>query len=213
MIQRPSNWNDVKEPTERQALDINAAVAGVKQAVIKSTDWGDQLCILFDIVEGEYAGYYQEDFNRQQPKPGEEKKWRGVIRLFLPRNDGSEKDEWTKSTLKGMATAFEKSNPGYQWNWDERSLANKYIGILYRNEEWEFNGSTGWSKRPFRCISIDSVREGDFRVPKDKPLNKSTAPSYSAPSYGGNYGGYGDSGSQGYGNYSTVTDEDSKLPF
>lgn len=214
MIQRPNDWNEVKEPSERQKLDITAAVCKVKQAVIKPSDWGDQLCLLFDIVEGEYAGYYQEDFNTQQPGPGQEKKWKGVLRLFLPKNDGSEKDGWTKSTLKGMATSFEKSNPGYQWNWDERSLVGKVFGVLYRNEEWEWDGKSGWSKRPFKAISVESVREGDFRVPKDKPLkNKTAAPSYSAPSYGGYGDSYGNNQSYGgYGSYADDTDSD-PLPF
>ena len=208
MIARPNNWNEIKEPTERRTLDIVAGVAKVKQAVVKNSDWGAQLCILFDLSEGEYAGYYQQDFDAQKPNPGEEKRWKGVLRMWLPKEDGSEQDEWSKRSLKGMATAFEKSNPGYTWNWDERTLAGKYIGIIYRNEEWEYNGKTGWSKRPFRCTSIDKVREGAVKAPKDKPLkNKSTAPSYS-----GDYGtGYGDTYStQGYGNFA---DEEDCLPF
>lgn len=213
MIQRPSNWNEVQAPTEGRKLDITAAVAGIKQAVVQTDDFGAKLCILFDICEGDYTGWYQEDFNAQQPRPGEEKRWKGVLRLWLPKNDGSEQDEWTIRTLKGFTTAIEKSNPGYQWNWDERSLAGKYIGILYRNEEWDFNGSTGWSKRPYRAISVDSVREGSFRAPKDKPLKRDTAPSYSAPSYGS----YGDSynSNQSYGSYGSYTEDTDTdpLPF
>lgn len=200
MIARPNNWNEVKEFSERRKLDINAAVAKVKQAVVKSTDYGDQLCILFDIAEGDYAGFYKEDFDRQMPKPGEEKKWKGLLRLFLPTNDGSEKDEWTKSTLKGMATAFEKSNPGYQWNWDEKSLAGKLIGILFRDEEWEWNGKAGWAKRPFRAISVESVREGSFTVPNKKALNRETNIGYTA--------GYSEPNT-----FATVDDPDEELPF
>ena len=210
MIQRPSNWNEVQAPSEGRKLDINAAVVGIKQAKVQEDDYGAKLCIAFDICEGDNTGWYEQDFRSQQPRPGEDKRWKGVLRLWLPKHDGSEQDEWTKRTLKGFVTAVEKSNPGYQWNWDERSLAGKYLGILYRNEEWEFNGSTGWSKRPFRAISIDSVREGSFKVPKDKPLKKDTTPSYSAPSYGGNYGGY----DQGYkGELAKLEDDDSELPF
>lgn len=195
MILKPSNWNEIKEPTERRELDIVAAVAGIKKAVVQEDDYGAKLCIVFDIAEGEYAGYYQEAFDRST---FEDKKWKGVLRLWLPKNDGSEQDEWTKRTLKGFTTAIEKSNPGYVWNWDEKSLASKYIGILYRNEEWEFNGKTGWAKRPFRAISIDSVREGSFKAPKDKPLkNKST-----------DYGSYSEPT-----NYAVVEDDDNDLPF
>lgn len=197
------NWDDIKEPTERQKLDINAAVCRVIKAAVQNNGYGDQLCILFDIAEGEHSGYYNEEFNLNQ---NADKKWKGIIRLWLPKNDGTEQDEWSKRTLKGMATAFERSNPGYVWNWDEASLKNKLIGILYRNEEWEYNGKTGWRKRPFRAISIDSVREGSFSIPKEKPLkNKST--------------GYGDYSSGSYGGYSETTnfgvieEDDDELPF
>ena len=81
----------------------------------------------------------------------------------------------TKSSFKGMVTSFEKSNPGYQWNWDEASLSGKLVGILFRNEEWEWDGKSGWAVRPFRAISIDSVRSGDFTIPKDKPLKSKTS--------------------------------------
>ncbi len=65
----------------------------------------------------------------------QDKKWKGVIRQFLPKDDGTDNDEWTKSSFKGLTTAFEHSNPGYTWNWEETSLVGKLVGILFRNEE------------------------------------------------------------------------------
>ena len=172
MIRKPNNWNEVQEFTDRPKLPLGAYVCKVRRAVVQSNDFGEQLCILFDIAEGEFAGFFDSDF---KSNTREDKKWKGVLRQFLPRDDGSEKDEWTKSSFKGMVTSFEKSNPGYQWNWDEASLAGKMVGILFRNEEWEWDGKSGWAVRPFRAISIDSVRSGDFTVPKDKPLKNKTS--------------------------------------
>lgn len=172
MIRKPNNWNEVQEFTDRPKLPLGAYVCKVRRAVVQSNDFGEQLCILFDIAEGEFAGFFDSDF---KSNTREDKKWKGVLRQFLPRDDGSEKDEWTKSSFKGMVTSFEKSNPGYQWNWDEASLSGKLVGILFRNEEWEWDGKSGWAVRPFRAISIDSVRSGDFTVPKDKPLKNKTS--------------------------------------
>jgi hypothetical protein len=90
MILKPSNWNEIKEPTERRDLDIVAAVCAIKKAVVQEDDYGAKLCIVFDIAEGEFAGYYQEAFDRST---FEDKKWKGVLRLWLPKNDGSEQDE------------------------------------------------------------------------------------------------------------------------
>lgn len=206
MIKRPHNWNEVQEFTERAKLPVDAYVCRVKRAVVQNNSYGDQLCLLFDIIEGEYKGFYQKDFdtNTQQ-----DKKWKGVLRLWLPKDDESEKDEWTKSTFKGMVTSFEKSNPGYVWNWEENSLAGKVLGILYRNEEWEKDGKGGWTARPFRAMSVDTVRSGDFQIPKDKPLKNKAAPAADAGF--GNYGGYGNYPAPG--TFTELADDDGNLPF
>lgn len=175
MIERPTNWNEVREFSERRELELGAYVCKIKQAGVHTnadgSQPGAQLCIVFDITEGDYTGFYAANF---AANTREDKKWKGVLRLFLPRNDGSDKDEWTKSTLKGFCTAVEKSNPGYQWNWDENSLKGKNIGILFRNEQWAYNGKTGWAVRPFRALSVDTVRNGDYKIPDDKPLSPET---------------------------------------
>lgn len=171
MINKPMNWNEVKEFTDRPKLPLGAYVCKIKKAVVKSTDYGDQLCLLIDIAEGEYKGFYEDDYANNQ---NEDKRWKGVLRQWLPKDDGSEKDEWTKRSLKGMITSFERSNAGYQFNWNEKSLEGKLVGVLFRNEEWEYNNQTGWAVRPFRAISADSVRNGDFTLPKEKPLANRT---------------------------------------
>ena len=167
MIKRPNNWNDVKAISDRPKLPVGAYVCMTKKAAVQSTEYGDVLAILFDIAEGEHTGFFTDDF---AANTNPDKKWRGVLRVWLPKDDGSEKDEFTKQVLKGMVTSFEKSNPGYVFDWNENSLAGKNIGILFRNEEWEMNGKTGWTARPFRAISVDSVRAGTYTIPKEKPI-------------------------------------------
>lgn len=204
MIRKPNNWNEVKEFSDRPKLPLGAYVCKVKKAVVQSTDYGDSLCVLFDIVDGEYKGFFQKDFDSSTV---DNKKWRGVLRQFLPRDDGSEKDEWTKSSFKGLTASFEKSNPGYQWNWDEASLVGKMVGILFRNEEWEYDGKTGWAVRPFRAISVDSARSGEFTLPKDKPLkNKTVVSSYQENNFN-TLVGFVDQ------NFADLPDDDNELPF
>lgn len=184
MIRKPNNWENVQEFSERPKLPLGAYVCKVKQVRVQDTNYGPQLCLLFDITEGEYTGFFQKDFNANV---NEDKKWRGLLRVWLPLDDGSEKDEITKRNLKGLVTSIEKSNPGYVWNWNETSLPGKTVGILFRNEEWDYKGQHGWAVRPFRAISADSVREGSYTLPKDKPLGNKTqsaAPAYTAPNNG-----------------------------
>lgn len=202
MITRPNNWDNVQAFSDRQKLPVGAYVCYIKQAVVQENSHGNQLCVLFDISAGEYAGYYDDDFKRCQR---EDKKWKGVLRLWLPKEDGSDKDEWTKSILKGFIAAVEESNRGYTWNWDERTLAKKEIGILFRNEEWEYEGKTGWATRPFRAISVDSVEDGSYTIPKDRPLKNKPTP-VQVPTYD-NYSVPGAS------DFTMLENDDEQLPF
>lgn len=221
MIKKPMNWDSVREFTEREKLPLDAYVCKVKRAEVQGNTYGEQLCIAFDISEGAQTGFYKRAFAADTR---ENNKWKGVLRVWLPKDDGSENDELTKSTLKGVVTAFEKSNPGFKWNWDEASLAGKNIGIMFRNEEWEMdtqNGhKTGWTVRPFRAMSVDTVRSGDYTLPKDKPLKKESS-GYDVTGYGASVG----SAASGFDNYSATAnfavapdfamleDDDAQLPF
>lgn len=168
MITKPSNWENVQEYTVREKLPVGAYVCKVKQVAVQQNSYGNVLCLLFDIAEGEHQGFYQRDFASQTN--GTEKKWRGVMRVWIPQDDGSDKDEKTKRAFKGMVTSFEESNPGYKWNWEETTLVGKTVGIIYRNEEWDYNGKTGWTAKPLRCMSAQKVRNGDYTLPDAKPL-------------------------------------------
>ena len=206
MIRKPNNWENVREFADREKLPLGAYVCRVKGVRIDAYDaTSSQLVIQFDIAEGRYADFYKREYAANTMA---NKKFKGVLRVWLPKDDGSENDEWTKSTFKGMVTAFEKSNPGFVWNWDEKSLVGRSVGVLFRNEEWEYDGKTGWAVRPFRAISVDSVRSGEFTLPKDKPLKNKNSGGFGET----NYGDYASPAS--YSNdFAMLDDDDAQLPF
>lgn len=156
-----------KQGGAREILPAGGYVAKILNAEEKRYDWGDVLLISFDISEGERTGFFNKDY---QENSSEDKKWRGTYRLPIPKDDGSEKDGWTKNTFGGAMWAIEESNPGYAWNWDEKTLKGKTVGVLFRNKEWEMNGNTGWTTECCKLESADDIRNGKFRTPKDKPL-------------------------------------------
>lgn len=208
MINQVANWDSIQESTERLMLPLGAYVCRVTQSSVVSSDYGDQIVLVFDICEGEFSGYYAEEFKNNPNTP---KKWKGVYRQFLPKNDGSDPDEWAKSRLKGLVTAFERSNPGFKWAWDEQSLVGKIVGILMRREEWEWNGKTGWAIRPFRAMSADKVRNAEYTLPKDKPLKDKAA---ATPAYAYNTITTSNPGSFApASDWSQFTNDDDELPF
>lgn len=161
---------DVKpeKPTSgRETLPAGGYVCSIINAKVESNDWGDTLVIAHDVCEGEFKEIFKRDYENNTR---EDKKWRGTFRLRLPKDDGSEQDTWKKRSLSNFLWAIEQSNPGFSFDWDEKKLKGKKVGLLYRNKEWEYNGNHGWTTEAAGSESIDNIREGKFRVPKDKAL-------------------------------------------
>lgn len=180
-MKKPQNWENVQAARERVPLPVGAyliKIIDAKQEDVTAKD--DPGTVLFsvlkiglDITEGEFAGYYQNDYSAQQ---GEDKRWKGVLRQYLPKDDGTEKDGWTASALKALVEAVEESNPGFHFDWDEKKLKGKVAGCLFRSEEWAFDGRTGWTTRPYKLISVETLRSGKYRLPKEKPLPENKRP-------------------------------------
>ena len=158
-----------EKATSREHLPVGGYIAKILAAKVVTYDWGDKLEINFDIADGQYKDFFKKDYNGQQ---GEDKKWRGVFRLNIPKDDGSEQDGWSKRSFGNAMWAVEASNTGYHWDWNEDALKGKMVGVLYRNREWEMNGNTGWSTECCAFADIQSVKDGTFKAPKDKPLKK-----------------------------------------
>ena len=55
------------------------------------------------------------------------------------------------------------------------------VGVLFRNREWEMSdGRSGWSTECCTFVSVEDVRTGNFKQPKDKPLKKKPVSNASA---------------------------------
>lgn len=163
-------YNDVKaerSSSGRETLPAGGYVCQIISAKVESNDWGDTLVIAHDVCEGDYAGIFKRDYDANTM---DEKKWRGTFRQRLPKDDGSEQDAWKKRSLGNTIWAIEQSNPGFTWDWDEKKLKGKKIGLIYRNKEWEYNGRSGWTTEAGKAESIDNIHDGKFKPLSDKPL-------------------------------------------
>lgn len=171
-----SNWENVKPAAERQQLPKGGYIVKILDAKVRTytSDKGsfEKLEISVDIANGEFKDFYATDYRSQTQ---EDKRWRGVLRQYIPTDDGSEKDEWTKSVFKAMTDAIEDSNPGYHWDWNETGLKGKTVGALFRSEEWDYQGKTGFATRCFKLIPAEMIKSGKFKVPADKLLTKTVS--------------------------------------
>lgn len=171
-MQPIKNFEAKKTESGVQALPAGGYVAKIIGAEERKYSWGSQLVIAFEIAEGEYKGYFKRKYDANT---NEDKKWSGTYRLRIPQEDNQYYSS-QKRDFENFVWAIEQSNSGYNWNWNESTLKEKYIGVLFRNKEYDIerNGThyTGWTTECSRVTDVESIRNGDFRIPKDKPLNK-----------------------------------------
>lgn len=163
------NGYEAKKAATRESLPVGGYVAKILNVEEVSYTWGSVLLISFDIAEGKYKDFFSNDYKGQDR---EDKKWRGTYRLRIPSDDGSEQDGWSKRSFNNAMFCVEDGNPGYHWDWNESTLKGKTVGVLFRNREWEYNGKTGWSTECCALACVGDIRDGNFKMPKDKPLKE-----------------------------------------
>ncbi len=130
----------------------------------------------FDVSEGEYSGHFSKIY---QSSTDETKKWKGTHSQFIPQeSDQYYEDNLTK--FKTMIANFEESNPGYHWDWNEKTLKGKTIGIVYGEEEYSPDGIKVINiTKPRYFTSVERIRTGNYKTPELKKLRNSVAASSS----------------------------------
>ena len=145
-------------------------IMGVSQ---KTNSLGAYLQIGMDIAEGEYKDFFAEQYKNDTRS---EKKWGCNFLLSLPKDDGSEKDGWTKRSFKTFTTALEDSNKNYHFDWDENKFKGLLIGGLFNEREYNKNdGSIGKSTNLQKVCAAEKIRTGDFKLPDDKLIERTAA--------------------------------------
>jgi hypothetical protein len=140
----------------------------------------EMMVLLIDIAEGDHKGYFREKLEldkRSDPNA----KFKGVHRRVLDQIE----------EFKGDIQAIEESNAGFQFDFDEKSLVGKIVGIGIGETEFNSEGHTFVEIR--HITSVQRVRSGSLSAPllkKFKPKYEQGADRYNDPSeplpeYGG----------------------------
>ena len=172
MIQRWNDYDSIKGYADYEMLPKGGYVVKILGVSIGQTgDFRQYLKLSCDIVEGEYANFYA---NQYKANTNEDKHWTCNLLQNIPTDDGSERDGWTKKAFRTMIDALEESNPGFHWDWNETKLKGLIVGGLFNEREYE--GRDGSIKRATnlaKFCSVDKIRNGKYTLPKDKLLNHS----------------------------------------
>ncbi|MCK9599235.1 MAG: hypothetical protein M0R06_09360 [Sphaerochaeta sp.] len=175
---------------EYERLEPGGYVCKILQVKCEEKPYGHLLRIGFDIEEGEHEGFYKRQFDRRKEK-APDTKWPGMYyQTVNPEYMGY---------FKGFMLAIENSNPGFEWNWDEKTLKDKLFGGVFGEEE--YLGNDGGIKTSVKCMyitTIDNIMNGNFKVPDIKRLDTRSSDSGSK---------YSDS------TYYNLSEDDDELPF
>lgn len=166
------NYNEVQAYTDSVKLP-----AGAYEVTIKRAEDTDQaLCLLFDISEGEFSGYFMQKFESDKKNFPENARYKGVLRLWYP--NGGQYDEQADRRRKTALQRIVDSNSltvDFTKEWDGAVLKGAKVGMIFRDQEYDYKGRTGMTAQPYQIITLADLLEGRFVLPEPKRLKGTTS--------------------------------------
>lgn len=172
-----NGWDDVKTNNfDYEKLNLGGHICKILDLKIEkfTTKEGkdfEQLVLRIDIEEpDEQAGFYQRKFTEDANKDAMNAKWKGVYKVTIPTDDSI---DTVKTIFKTFVTSVEESNPGYKWNWEEKTLIGKLFGGVFGIEE--FIAQDGRTIAMTKCRFARSTEKVfEAKIPKVKLADKTT---------------------------------------
>lgn len=172
MIKKFDGYDDIEIFEGGKALEVGGYILKIMNAKVEEYATCSILKVAFDIAEGEFKDHFKERFERDK-KQNANAKWKGVFDVFIPKDDGSELDGYTKQAFKRFITSVEKSNNGFKWDWDETKLKGKLFGGIFGREEFQTDkGEFKFAVKCRWCNSVETIKNGDFKIPDDKLIKR-----------------------------------------
>lgn len=156
-----NNYDEAKKAADAAGtakLPAGAYVCKIKQVRYEPNENGDRIVLAFDINEGDFKDFFTKKF---EADTSEDKKWKGKVTVWVPKDDGSEKDAKTKKSFASWTASFEKSNNGYKWDWDETKWKDKIIGIVFGETGSVIEGKEVVYTEARFPVDVDRVRSGN----------------------------------------------------
>lgn len=163
----------------------------------KETNKGDYLRIYYDIADGDFRGYYQEQAERFNGA------WyANFIRSYKEKALGM---------FKHFINCVTESNPGFRWAWNEQALVRRRFGAVLQEEEYEKkDGTVGVRLIVKEVKTVQQILNGEFKIPDRKCLN-ATNGATTTPTATSGFGSFAPGGSSS--NFAMLEDDDAQLPF
>lgn len=168
-MEKPKNWDSVQANTgDYESLKLGGHEVIIKNAYeYKGMTGNTSLRVEVDIDgNDEQKGFYQKQFDNNT---NSDKKWPSASTKYISLKE----DDTCVAMFKGFTTCVENSNPGYTWNFDEKTLIGKKLCGVYGLEEYQDNeGKTKTATKLVQFRSLDKLNT--IKIPKVKLLDGTT---------------------------------------
>lgn len=165
-MEKPNNWDKVQANTgDFENLQLGAHEIIIMSAEEYTGQTGNKsLKVEVDIAGNDpQKDFFSKQYNNNTNK---DKKWPTGATKYV----SLKQDDNCVAMLKGFTTCVEKSNPGYTWNFDEKTLTAKKLCGVFGLEEYEKqDGTVGLATKLVQFRSLDKINE--IGIPKVKTLD------------------------------------------
>lgn len=106
------------------------------------------LKLAIDVAEGEYAAFYAEQYNEAKRVDADNAMWPFAGIYYVNMSN--------VNRFKGFTYCIEKSNKGFQWNWNEKALKGmKFAGLFAEETNTNNEGKTYTDVRLSHVYPLD----------------------------------------------------------
>lgn len=186
-MNKPKDFDKVQAYEERRKLPAGGYVCEIKKAKESTSQSGkDMVEFAIDICEGEYKGYFFDEYTRAKSFQ-DDASWPfdGICKQVVFNNNGA-----TNKFFKGLITSIEAEN--VKISWDDKfakSITGAKIGVVFGEKEIESKrtGNTYWTTKPKYYCTCEDIRTGNYKTPEPEPLEKDPLAAFTAPAPADNF--------------------------
>ena len=175
LVEKGYNKVNAANPGEFVKLPPGGYVCKVVWSFLANAkESGAPMFVLYlDIAEGDFKGYFG-DATKRKKNFNPDVKWvnEGTYRQRFYDGKGN-----VAPFFKGLLTLLERDNPNIKINpadFEPENFLTAQIGMVFVEEESEFNGNVTVKVVPKIPKSVEDIRKGNFKVPELKRLPDSS---------------------------------------
>ena len=157
---RSLNWNSIQSSGDGGFTPLPAGPYVARITSMTDNPEKEYVEVVFDIAEGEHAGYYSDDWGKEHPY---------AHHFFMSYKESA------LGMLKGRLEAIQASNPGFDpfAAWDAGRVdmfANRLVGINIQEEEYERDGEVKTRMNVCQVVDAQRVRDGKVKPRAKKSI-------------------------------------------